>query len=80
MQLQPSGLLTREKCEQVCTEFLVDDTFGLGESRTKARRMAGEIVDQLATHYGVLVERAPSEFNLLHLSIQDNWRLSRSRA
>lgn len=71
MQLQPGGWLTKERCEQVCAEFLMDDTYGLGESRAKARRMAGEVIDQLATHYGILVERAPGEFNLLHLSIQE---------
>lgn len=71
MQLQPGGTLARNRCEEVCTEFLVDDTFGLGESYTKASRVAGEIIGQLATHYGVLVERAPGEFSLLHLSIQE---------
>lgn len=71
MQCQPGGSLSRGDCEQVCVGFLVDDTYGLGESPAKARRLAGQVVDQLAAHYGVLVERAPGEFNLLHLSIQE---------
>ena len=71
MQLQPGGWLTKDRCEEICAEFLVDDTYGLGESRAKARRMAGEVIERLTTHYGILVERAPGEFNLLHLSIQE---------
>lgn len=71
MQLEPARSLAKERCAQVCTEFLVDDTYGLGESAAKARRIAGEAVDQLVSQYGVLVERSPGELGVLHLSIQE---------
>ncbi|MDA8446510.1 NACHT domain-containing protein [Acidovorax valerianellae] len=71
MQSQPTRSLVRERCEQVCTEFLIDDIYGLGESAAKARRIAGEAVGQLTSQYGVLVERSPGELGLLHLSIQE---------
>lgn len=71
MQSQPARSLSKERCEQVCTEFLVDDTYGLGESVAKARRIAAEAIDQLTSQYGVLVERSPGELGLLHLSIQE---------
>lgn len=71
LQSEPNGVLSRLQCEKVCTEFLMNDTFGLGDPLPKARRLAGELVGQLTDHFGVLVERAPGEFNLLHLSIQE---------
>ena len=42
----------------VCNERRRDDT------RQKS-------IEQLVTHYGVLVERAPDELNFVHLSIQE---------
>lgn len=63
--------LSRAGCEQVCTEFLEDSTFGLGETRARARRLSIDVVEQLVTQYGVLVERAPGEFNFVHLSVQE---------
>ncbi len=71
MQSQPTRSLAKERCEHVCTEFLMDDTYGLGEPAAKARRIAAEAVNQLASQYGVLVERSPGELGLLHLSIQE---------
>jgi hypothetical protein len=71
MQSEPARSLAKEQCEQVCTEFLMDDTYGLGESAAKARRIAVEAVDQLTSQYGILVERSPGELGLLHLSIQE---------
>jgi NACHT domain len=68
---QPGNPLPKAQCEQVCAAFLEDDTFGLGLTPTKARRLAGDVVEQLVTHYGVLVERAPNELSFLHLSIQE---------
>lgn len=66
-----AGPLSRAQCEQCCAEFLEDDTFGLGQQRAQARRHATEVIEQLVTHYGVLVERAPGELNFVHLSIQE---------
>lgn len=66
-----AGHLSRAQCEQHCSAFLEDDTFGLGLQRAQARRNAAEVIEQLVTHYGVLVERAPGELNFVHLSIQE---------
>lgn len=71
MQSQPTRSLSKERCEEVCTVFLMDDMHGLGEPAAKARRVAAEAVNQLNGQYGVLVERSPDEFSLLHLSIQE---------
>lgn len=71
MQSQPTRSLSEERCEQVCTDFLMDDMYGLGEPAAKARRIAAEAVIQLNGQYGVLVERSPKELSLLHLSIQE---------
>jgi len=66
-----AGQLNRAQCEKICAEFLVDDTFGLGLQKAQARRQAAEVVEQLVTHYGVLIERAPGELSFVHLSIQE---------
>lgn len=71
MQSQPTRSLSEERCEQVCTDFLMDDMYGLGEPVARARRIAAEAVIQLNDQYGVLVERSPKELSLLHLSIQE---------
>ena len=66
-----AGSLSRAQSEQYCAMFLEDDTYGLGLQRAQARRHAAEVIEQLVTHYGVLVERAPDELNFVHLSIQE---------
>ena len=66
-----AGYLSRAQCEQSCMKYLVDDIYGLGLQKVQARRRAPEIIEQLITQYGVLVERAPNEINFVHLSIQE---------
>lgn len=66
-----AGYLSRAQCEQSCMKYLIDDIYGLGLQKVQARRQAPEIIEQLITQYGVLVERAPDEINFVHLSIQE---------
>ena len=66
-----AGYLSKAQCEQSCMKYLVDDIYGLGLQKVQARRRAPEIIEQLITQYGVLVERAPDEINFVHLSIQE---------
>lgn len=63
--------LSRAECEESCTAYLEDEMHGLGLQPTQARRQATEVIDQLLEQYGMLVERAPDEFNFIHLSIQE---------
>lgn len=63
--------LPRSKCEQICADFLEDETYGLGEKPAQARRLAESVIEELVSYYGVLVERAPGELNFVHLSIQE---------
>ncbi len=66
-----AGYLSKAQCEQSCMKYLIDDIYGLGLQKVQARRRAPEIIEQLITQYGVLVERAPDEINFVHLSIQE---------
>ena len=66
-----AGYLSKAQCEHSCMKYLVDDIYGLGLQKVQARRRAPEIIEQLITQYGVLVERAPDEINFVHLSIQE---------
>lgn len=68
---QHGGYLNRSDCERTCSEYLEDETAGLGLRPADARRRAAEVVDQLLLHYGVLVEPAPGQVCFLHLSIQE---------
>ena len=63
--------LSRAECEESCAAYLEDETHGLGLQPPQARRQAKEVIDQLLTQYGMLVERAPDKFNFVHLSIQE---------
>ena len=63
--------LNRQQCVEICAEYLMDDMHGYGLLQGVAERKAKEIVEQLVTQYGILVERAPEEFNFVHLSIQE---------
>lgn len=63
--------LTSSQCESICEDYLVDDNYGLGLRRPEARQKARKVVDQLHRRFSVLVERAPDEYNFVHLSIQE---------
>ena len=66
-----SDYLTFDQCSEICLRYLQDDEYGLGLQVTEARNTAPEVVTQLTTRYGVLVERGPKELTFLHLSIQE---------
>ena len=63
--------LSRAECEESCAAYLEDEMHGLGLQSAQARRQAKAVIDQLLEQYGMLVERAPDEFNFIHLSIQE---------
>ena len=63
--------LSRVECEDSCAAYLEDEMHGLGLQPAQARRQAKAVIDQLLEQYGMLVERAPDEFNFIHLSIQE---------
>ena len=64
-------LSSAEECRRICAEYLEDDTFGLGLGKPDARRLAGEVIEQLIGQYGLLVERSPGDVGFVHLSIQE---------
>ena len=66
-----TGVTNADNCRSICMKFLEDDTFGLGLDKTKARRLAKDVIEQLVAHYGLLVERSPGEISFVHLSIQE---------
>ena len=65
------GISAERNVRKVAAAYLEDEMHGLGLQSAQARRQAKEVIDQLLEQYGMLVERAPDEFNFIHLSIQE---------
>lgn len=66
-----SDHLSVSQCRRICEDYLVDDSYGFGLQRADARRSARTIIADLHSRYGILIERAPREYNFVHLSIQE---------
>ena len=66
-----SELRNAVHCQMVCTQYLRDDTYGLGLKHSEAERRARDTIEHLISQYGVLVERSPGEIGFVHLSIQE---------
>lgn len=65
------GLENAARCEMIASEFLEDDTDGLGLRKPEARQLAQDAIEQLISQYGLLVERGPGDIGFVHLSIQE---------
>lgn len=65
------GLALRERCVELCAQYLEDDLVGLGLPRPKAVRRGPEIIELFVSHFGILIERSPGELSFVHLSLQE---------
>lgn len=66
-----SGIALRDRCINLCAEYLQDDLMGLGLTRPIAVRRAPEIIELFVNHFGILIERSPGELSFVHLSLQE---------
>lgn len=66
-----AGIALRERCVEICAQYLEDDLMGLGLPRPKAVRRAPEIIELFVNHFGILIERSPGELSFVHLSLQE---------
>lgn len=66
-----SGIALRDRCVELCAEYLEDDQIGLGILRPKSKRRASEIIELFVNHFGILIERSPGELSFVHLSLQE---------
>lgn len=70
-QSAASDIAIRNRCVELCAEYLEDDLIGLGLPRSKSARRAPEIIELFVHHFGILIERSPGELSFAHLSLQE---------
>ncbi|MEW6290466.1 MAG: NACHT domain-containing protein [Thermodesulfobacteriota bacterium] len=68
---ETGDIALRERCVELCAQYLEDDLMGLGLPRPRAVRRAPEIIELLINHFGILIERSPGELSFVHLSLQE---------
>ncbi len=70
-QSAASDIAIRNRCVELCAEYLEDDLMGLGLPRPKSTRRALEIIELFINHFGILIERSAGELSFAHMSLQE---------
>lgn len=68
---ETGGIAPRNRCIELCSQYLEDDLMGLGLPRPKAVRRAPDIIGHFINHFGILIEKSPNELSFVHLSLQE---------